>query len=69
MGFVISSNELNMDLEKVREIKEWNSPMSVSKVIFIILISTVFQCFSRKHRVILQFGDKSRTREKMITCL
>jgi hypothetical protein len=32
LGFVISSNELNMDLEKVREIREWTSPRSVFEV-------------------------------------
>jgi hypothetical protein len=32
MGFVISSNELNMDPEKVREIREWPSPRSVFEV-------------------------------------
>jgi hypothetical protein len=32
LGFVISSNELNMDLEKVREIKEWSSPRSIFEV-------------------------------------
>jgi hypothetical protein len=29
---VISSNEMNMDLEKVREIKEWSSPRSIFEV-------------------------------------
>jgi hypothetical protein len=32
LGFVISSNELNMDLEKVRAIREWPSPRSIFKV-------------------------------------
>jgi hypothetical protein len=32
LGFVISSNELNMDLEKVREIRYWPSPRSVFEV-------------------------------------
>jgi hypothetical protein len=32
LGFVISSNELKMDLEKVREIKEWPSPRSIFEV-------------------------------------
>ena len=32
MGFVISSNELKMDPEKVKEIKEWSSPRSMFKV-------------------------------------
>ena len=29
LGFVISSNELKMDPEKVRAIKEWSSPRSM----------------------------------------
>jgi hypothetical protein len=29
---VISSNELNMDIEKVRAIKEWFSPRSIFEV-------------------------------------
>jgi hypothetical protein len=32
LGFVISSNELNMDLEKVKEIREWPSPRSMFEV-------------------------------------
>jgi hypothetical protein len=32
LDFVISSNELNMDPEKVREIKEWPSPRSIFEV-------------------------------------
>jgi hypothetical protein len=32
LGFVISSNELKMDLEKVKEIKEWPSPKSMFEV-------------------------------------
>jgi hypothetical protein len=32
LGFVISSNELKMDPEKVRAIKEWPSPRSVFEV-------------------------------------
>jgi hypothetical protein len=32
LGFVISSNELKMDPEKVREIREWPSPRSVFEV-------------------------------------
>jgi hypothetical protein len=32
LGFVISSNELKMDPEKVREIKDWPSPRSVFEV-------------------------------------
>jgi hypothetical protein len=31
-GFVISSNELKMDLEKVKAIKEWSSPKSMFEV-------------------------------------
>jgi hypothetical protein len=32
LGFVISSNELKMDLEKVKAIKEWLSPRSIFEV-------------------------------------
>jgi hypothetical protein len=32
LGFLISSNELKMDLEKVKEIKEWSSPRSMFEV-------------------------------------
>jgi hypothetical protein len=32
LGFVISSNELKMDSEKVKMIKEWSSPRSMFKV-------------------------------------
>jgi hypothetical protein len=32
LGFVISSNEMKMDLEKVKEIKEWSSPRSMFEV-------------------------------------
>jgi hypothetical protein len=32
LGFVISSNELNMDPEKVRDIREWPSPRIVFEV-------------------------------------
>jgi hypothetical protein len=34
LEFVISSNELNMDPEKVREIREWPSPRSMFEVRF-----------------------------------
>ena len=32
MGFVISSNELKMDSEKVKAIKEWPSPRNMFEV-------------------------------------
>jgi hypothetical protein len=32
LGFVISSNELKMDPEKVKEIKEWPSPRNIFEV-------------------------------------
>ena len=31
-GFTISSNELNMDPKKVREIREWPSPIRIFEV-------------------------------------
>jgi len=40
LGFVISKNRLEMDLEKVREIIDWPSPWNVFEVrIFHILAS------------------------------
>jgi hypothetical protein len=32
LGFVISSNELKMDPEKVKEIREWSSPRNIFEV-------------------------------------
>ena len=32
LGFVISTNELKMDLEKIKAIKDWPSPKSVFEV-------------------------------------
>jgi hypothetical protein len=32
LGFVISANELKMDPEKVKEIKDWPSPKSIFEV-------------------------------------
>jgi hypothetical protein len=32
LGFVISSNELKMDSEKVKAIKEWSSPRNIFEV-------------------------------------
>jgi hypothetical protein len=32
LGFVISANELKMDLEKIKAIKDWPSPKSIFEV-------------------------------------
>jgi hypothetical protein len=44
LGFVISSNELKMDPEKVREIKEWPSP----RIMFEVRIFHGLTSFYRK---------------------
>jgi hypothetical protein len=46
LGFVISSNELNMDLEKVRAIKEWPSPRSVFEVIIFHRLESFYRKFN-----------------------
>jgi hypothetical protein len=47
LGFIISSNELNMDLEKVRAIKEWPSPMSIFEVRSFQWLASFYRKFIR----------------------
>jgi hypothetical protein len=44
MGFVISLNELKMDREKVKEIREWSSP----RIMFEVRRFHGLACFYRK---------------------
>jgi hypothetical protein len=45
---VISSNELKMDLEKVKEIKEWSSPRSMFEVRSLHGLSSFYRKFIRE---------------------
>jgi hypothetical protein len=47
LGFVISSNELKMDPEKVKEIKEWSSLRSMFEVRIFHVLASFYRNFIR----------------------
>jgi hypothetical protein len=47
LGFIFSSNELKMDLEKVRVIREWSSPRNIFEVIIFHALAIFYRKFIR----------------------
>jgi hypothetical protein len=47
LGFVISSNELKMDPEKVKAIREWSSPRRMFKVRSFHGLASLYRNFIR----------------------
>jgi hypothetical protein len=65
LGFVISSNELKMDPEKVREIREWSSPRSIFEVRSFHGLAGFYQKFIRNFSEIgAQMMDIVKKRHK-----
>jgi hypothetical protein len=65
LGFLISSNELKMDPEKVKEIKEWSSPRSIFEVrIFHGLASFYWKFIRNFSEIGSQMMDTVKKRHK-----
>jgi hypothetical protein len=65
LGFVISSNELKMDPEKVKEIKEWPSPRSIFEVRSFHGLASFYRKFIRNFSGIgAQMMDTVKKRHK-----
>ena len=65
MGFVISSNELKMDAEKVREIREWLSQKSIFEVRSFHGLASFYRKFIRNFSDIgAQMRDTVKKRHK-----